>query len=81
MIIDYTAYNGPRNKTEISFSAIGCAKTFFVIKTSLRYRLPGVCSAITHNHPNNHKQFAIDFILVTKVSSLRYLFCRFFLDS
>ena len=39
MIIDYTAYKGARNKTEISFSAIGCAKTFFVMKTPLHYGL------------------------------------------
>ena len=51
MIIDYTAYEGARNKTEISFSAIGCGKTFFVMNR--------VCQALAHNY----KQSAIDFIL------------------
>lgn len=58
MIIDYTAYKGARNKTEISFSAIGCAKTFFVMKTPLHYRLPRVCPALAHNY----KKSTIDFI-------------------
>ena len=51
MIIDYTAYEGARSKTEISFSAIGCGKTFFVMNR--------VCQALAHNY----KQSAIDFIL------------------